>query len=154
MATHDPASRSSTPRSPDSDLRTDLDAALRTRAELGPEYEAELVESFLEKLDRNVERRVRRQVAEQQVQVARGHRPPGAGSGRSEFWERFAVAVVSLVLAVPLTAIAVVNAGLVGLVVCWAGVVGVNAVHGLAPGTRRRTRADRPDEEWRDEKWG
>ncbi|MCK7625067.1 hypothetical protein MUU72_18450 [Streptomyces sp. RS10V-4] len=136
MATHDP------------DLRKELDATLQTRKELGPEYEAELVESFLEKLDRDVERRVRRQVAEQQVQVARGQRPPRAGSGSESFWERFAVAVVSLVLAIPLTAIAVVNAGLVGLVVCWAGIVGVNAVHSLGVRALLRTRADRPAEDW------
>ncbi|MER7154725.1 hypothetical protein ABT366_28385, partial [Streptomyces lydicus] len=60
MATHDP------------DLRKELDATLQTRKELGPEYESELVESFLEKLAGTVDLRVRRQLAEQQVQVARG----------------------------------------------------------------------------------
>ncbi|MFK0296514.1 hypothetical protein ACIQU6_39430 [Streptomyces sp. NPDC090442] len=119
MATHDP------------ELRKELDATLQTRKELGPEYESELLESFLEKLDQTVDRRVRRQLAEQQMQVARGTRPPRRADAGTEFWQRFAVAVVSLVLAIPLSAIAVVNAGLVGLVVCWAGVVGVNAVHSL-----------------------
>ncbi|MFB7633767.1 hypothetical protein ACFC0M_22880 [Streptomyces sp. NPDC056149] len=119
MATHDP------------ELRKELDATLQTRKELGPEYESELLESFLEKLDQTVDRRVRRQSAEQQMQVARGTQPPRRADAGTEFWQRFAVAVVSLVLAIPLSAIAVVNAGLVGLVVCWAGVVGVNAVHSL-----------------------
>ncbi|MFE6687021.1 hypothetical protein ACFVFQ_11140 [Streptomyces sp. NPDC057743] len=119
MATHDP------------ELRKELDATLQTRKELGPEYESELLESFLEKLDQTVDRRVRRQLAEQQMQVARGAQPPRRADAGTEFWQRFAVAVVSLVLAIPLSAIAVVNAGLVGLLVCWAGVVGVNAVHSL-----------------------
>ncbi|QHC20723.1 hypothetical protein [Streptomyces sp. GS7] len=135
MATHDP------------DLKKELDATLQTRKELGPEYESELVESFLEKLDQNVDRRVRRQLAEQQMQVARGARPRRTDA-TSEFWQRFAVAVVSLVLAIPLSAIAVAEAGFVGLVVCWAGVVGVNAVHGLVLPQRLRGRAERREGDW------
>ncbi|HEV7628124.1 MAG TPA: hypothetical protein VGO89_16640, partial [Streptomyces sp.] len=38
------------------------------------------------------------------------------------------LAVASLVLAVPLSAIAAVNTGLSGLLVCWGGIVAVNAV--------------------------
>ncbi|MGG2462587.1 hypothetical protein ACO0M4_22680 [Streptomyces sp. RGM 3693] len=133
MATHDP------------ELKKELDATLQTRKELGSEYESELVESFLEKLDKDVDRRVRRQLAEQQMQVARGAQPPRRTNAGSEFWERFTFAVVSLVLAIPLSAIAVVNAGLVGLAVCWAGIVGVNAVHGLG---RRSPRPGQRDEDW------
>jgi hypothetical protein len=123
MATHDP------------ELRKELDATLQTRKELGSEYESELVESFLAKLDKDVDRRVRRQLAEQQIQVARGSRPPrggpGGGFGPGGFGERFGVAIASMALAVPLSAIAAVNAGLVGLLVCWTGIVGVNAVHSV-----------------------
>ncbi|WP_043264638.1 membrane protein [Streptomyces sp. CT34] len=131
----------------DRDLKKELDATLQTRKELGPEYESELVESFLEKLDQNVDRRVRRQLAEQQMQVARGVQPRRTDAG-AEFWQRFAVAVVSLVLAIPLSAIAVAQAGLVGLVVCWAGVVGVNAVHGLGMPQLLKGRAQRRDGDW------
>ncbi|MER7990033.1 hypothetical protein ABTY53_31265 [Streptomyces noursei] len=133
MARHDP------------ELKKDLDATLQTRKELGPEYESELVESFLSKLDEDVDRRVRRHLAERQMQVARGAQPPRAPAAGTEFWQRFAVAMASLVLAIPLTAIAVANAGLVGLTVCWAGIVGVNAAHGLAQRSTaaRRSEADR-----------
>ncbi|MFI1307978.1 hypothetical protein [Streptomyces sioyaensis] len=120
MATHDP------------DLRKDLDATLQTRKELGPEYESELLESFLEKVEQNVDRRVRRHLAEQQVQVARGIRPPRQESEISAFWQRFGFAALSLVLAVPLSAIAAGTTGLAGLIVCWAGIAGVNAAHGAA----------------------
>ncbi|MFJ5680324.1 hypothetical protein [Streptomyces sp. NPDC093097] len=133
MATHDP------------ELRKELDATLQTRKELGPEYESELLESFLEKLDQNVDRRVRRQLAEQQMQVARGTQPARRADAGTEFWQRFAVAMVSLVLAIPLSAIAVVNAGLAGLAVCWAGIVGVNAVHGLWLQAALRQRTERRD---------
>lgn len=133
MATHDP------------DLRKELDATLQTRKELGPEYESELLESFLEKLDANVDRRVRRQLAEQQIQVARGTLPPRrAGHGR-EFWERFGVAALSLVLAIPLSTVAAVHTGLPGLLVTWAGIVGVNAAHGTVRWNPLRPRTDRRD---------
>ncbi|MFJ9410668.1 hypothetical protein [Streptomyces sp. NPDC101393] len=142
MATHDP------------ELRKELDATLQTRKELGSEYESELVESFLEKLDKDVDRRVRRQLAEQQIQVARGTRPTrrdaSGGLTPGGFGERFGVAIASMVLAVPLSAIASVNAGLVGLLVCWVGIVGVNAVHsvGFRALIGPRGSRERRDGEW------
>ncbi|WP_030666632.1 hypothetical protein [Streptomyces rimosus] len=136
MATHDP------------ELRKELDATLQTRKELGPEYESELVESFLEKLDTTVDQRVRRQFAEQQMQVARGAQPPrprASGGGGSGYAERFGFATVSLVLAIPLSAIGAAHADLVGLLVSWAGIVGVNAVH--ASGFFKRSRQDHKQDE-------
>ncbi|MFE9612645.1 hypothetical protein [Streptomyces sp. NPDC006012] len=113
----------------DTDLKKELDATLHARRELGEEYESALVDSFLEKVDQRidgtVERRVRRQLAEQQLQVARGSRSPKA----TDSWgERFGFGIVSLVLAVPLSAIGGGVAHLPGLIVAWAGIVGVNAV--------------------------
>ncbi|MDF3301597.1 hypothetical protein [Streptomyces tropicalis] len=136
-----------TPRDPrDADLTKDLDATLRTRGELGEEYEPALIDSFLEKVDRRidgvVERRVRRELAEQRMAEARGARPARTG-GRGE---RFGFGVVSLVLAVPLTAVAVTMAQLPGLVVAWAGIVGVNVAQAVRadPGPfGRRRRAER-----------
>ncbi|GAA2910269.1 hypothetical protein GCM10020221_02730 [Streptomyces thioluteus] len=115
----------------DRDLEKELDATLQTRKELGSEYEAELVDSFLEKVERKVDgavdQRMRRLAAEQQMSAARGG--PAARDGDfGTFGERFGFAIVSLVLAIPLSAIGVVNAGLLGLVISWAGIVGVNVV--------------------------
>ncbi|AXK33931.1 hypothetical protein DVA86_15960 [Streptomyces armeniacus] len=118
----------------DPELKKDLDATLQTRKELGTEYESELVESFLEKLDQSVDRRVRRQLAEQQMVVARGVNPrpqqrTQAQSGFSDgIGARLGLAVASLVLAIPLSAIAAVNAGNTGLLVCWGSIVAVNAL--------------------------
>ncbi|MET9085221.1 hypothetical protein ABZX77_25625, partial [Streptomyces sp. NPDC004237] len=60
----------------DTDLQKDLAATLHARRELGPDYESELADSFVEKLDQRidgaVERRLRRGLAEQQMRVARG----------------------------------------------------------------------------------
>lgn len=121
-------------RARDPELQKDLDATVHARRELGADYEAALVESFLEKveqrLDSTVDRRVRRQLAEQQMVVARGDtRPSASSSGADGFGERFGFAIISLVLAIPLSAIAVVNAGLAGLLISWVGILGVNAVH-------------------------
>lgn len=117
------------------ELRKDLDATVQARRELGPDYESELVEGFLEKLDGAVERRVRRQLAERQMEIARGSGlrggPPGSASPTYPMGPaapRLWLAVTSLVLAIPLSAIAAVNTGLSGLLVCWGGIVGVNAL--------------------------
>ncbi|MFJ9179506.1 hypothetical protein [Streptomyces sp. NPDC102360] len=133
----------------DAELKKELDATLHARRELGDEYEPALVDSFLDKveqrLDSVVDRRVRRQLAEHRITVARGARDSGA-----ENWgERFGFAVISLVLAIPLSAIAVANADLPGLFVAWGGIVGVNALHAVRWGpVRRRERRDREESDW------
>ncbi|MET7380557.1 hypothetical protein ABZT08_17345 [Streptomyces sp. NPDC005526] len=131
----------------DLELKKELDATLRTRGELGEEYESALVDSFLEKIDQRidgaVERRVRRQLAEQRMTVARGSRGPAGSWG-----ERFGFGIVSLVLAIPLSAIGGGVAHLPGLLAAWAGIVGVNAFQavrtdpGLFGGRRRRSPGD------------
>jgi hypothetical protein len=118
----------------DSDLRRDLDAAVQTRKELGETYESELVDSFLEKveqrIDSTVDKRVRRQLAEQQMVIARGGRASqGGGTEGSGPGAAFGLAALSLVLAIPLSAIAAVQTGLAGLLICWGGIVGVNACY-------------------------
>ncbi|MFF8944179.1 hypothetical protein ACF1A5_18305 [Streptomyces sp. NPDC014864] len=133
----------------DLELKKELDATLQTRRELGEEYESALVDSFLEKIDQRidgaVERRVRRQLAEQRMTGARDSRAPGA----ADSWgERFGFGIVSLVLAIPLSAIGGGVAHLPGLLVAWAGIVGVNAFQavranpGLFGGRRRRSPQD------------
>ncbi len=120
---------------PDPELKKELDATLQTRRELGPEYEDELIDSFMEKveqrLDSVVDKRVRRQMAEQQMVVARGSTRPQQAQPHlypDGLGARLGLAVASLVLAIPLSAIAVVNAGLIGLISCWAGIVAVNGL--------------------------
>lgn len=59
-----------------------------------------------------------------------------------------------MILAVPLSAIGVVNAGLAGLIVTWAGIAGVNMVHaardgGLFQGLRHRSKSS-SESDWED----
>jgi hypothetical protein len=139
----------------DPELKRELDATLHARKELGADYESALVDSFLEKveqrLDGTVDRRVRRQMAEQQMVVARGARPPRAEGG---FGERFGFGIVSMILAIPLSAIGVVNADLPGLFVAWAGIVGVNVVHAARDGglffRRRGSQSSSSSSDWDD----
>lgn len=114
------------------DLKKELGATLDARRELGPEYEAALVDSFVEKVDTQV----RRRLAEERLTAARG---PAGTSVMAEggFGERFGFAIITLVLAIPLSAIAAAHAQLEGLLVAWAGIVGVNFIH-AAKGLRRR----------------
>ncbi|MFC8969663.1 MULTISPECIES: hypothetical protein [unclassified Streptomyces] len=137
----------------DAELKKELDATLHARRELGDEYESALVDSFLEKveqrLDGAVDRRVRRQLAEQQMVAARGARSPQS----SDSWgERFGFGIVSLVLAVPLSGIGGGVAGLKGLLVAWVGIVGVNVVQAarLSPDFFGRRRSGRSGSDWED----
>ncbi|MGW1029147.1 hypothetical protein ACWD4J_36630 [Streptomyces sp. NPDC002577] len=126
----------------DAELKKELDATLQARRELGEEYDSALVESFLDKVDQRldamVDQRVRRHLAEQQMAAARGSRPPRSGDSWAE---RFGFGLVSLILAIPLSAIGAGTAGFPGLAVAWAGIVGVNTVQSLRTrpgfGTRR-----------------
>lgn len=131
----------------DAELKKELDATLHARRELGEEYESALVDSFLEKVDQRidstVDRRVRRHLGEQQLVVARGSGRPRP----TDSWgERFGFGVVSLVLAIPLSAIGGGVGHLPGLVTAWIGIVGVNVAQVLRtqPGLfgRRRSSGD------------
>ena len=137
------------------ELKKELDATLQARRELGEEYESALVDSFLEKVDQRidgaVERRLRRQQAEQQMTAARGAR----SSRATDSWgERFGFGIVSLVLAIPLSAIGGGIAHLPGLLVAWAGIVGVNVaqVARTNPGMLRGRRhgSGKGDDAWED----
>ncbi|MEU8973067.1 hypothetical protein AB0D11_28060 [Streptomyces monashensis] len=111
----------------DVDLRKDLDATVRARRELGEDYDAALLDSFLEKAERRIDdivgRRVQRHLAEQRMASARGARQPKD----ADTWvERFGFAIISLVLAIPLTAVCGGIAGTTGTIAAWVGIVGVN----------------------------
>ncbi|MEV7993427.1 hypothetical protein AB0O67_16340 [Streptomyces sp. NPDC086077] len=137
----------------DTELKKELDATLQARRELGEEYDSALVDSFLEKVEQRidgaVDRRVRRHLAEQQMVVARDSRSPRP----TDSWgERFGFGIVSLVLAVPLSAIGGGVANLPGLLVAWAGIVGVNVFQAsrVNPGLFGGRRTSGQDGDWED----
>lgn len=103
-------------------LERDLEATVAARADLGREYEPALVESFLERIDAQVEKRVQTELKAQR------------SDGSS--WDPRTFAMGTLGIGVPLTAIAGGIADLPGIIVAWAGIVGVNLA--AAWGSRRR----------------
>ena len=144
----------------DQELQKELAATIQARKDLGEEYETALVDSFMEKIDKRldaqIERRVRRELAEHQTSFARAGRPvtrPGPPQAGGSRFTRYGLAGFSLILAIPLSAIAS-NSGLPGLLVTWIGIVGVNAAQsiGVFAGERGqdRRRRSKPDDAWED----
>ncbi|MFJ4097299.1 hypothetical protein ACIPYS_37530 [Kitasatospora sp. NPDC089913] len=141
------------------DLRRDLDATLQARKELGPEYESELVDSFLSRIDARLDARVERRVAERLGPAdgygpAEGHGPAGAyarpGYGPRRFGGRSAtrLPIISLVLGIPLSGIAAGSSGFWGLLVCWGGIVGVNVSSALAERIQEQRGTKAPESDW------
>ena len=83
------------------------------RRELGEEMEPEVIDAFLDR----VEAAVAARAAERRPAPAM----PGDGRG-----EQLALAIVSLVSGIPITAIAAESGGVAAILVVWAGIVGVN----------------------------
>jgi hypothetical protein len=117
-----------------SEYRADLDAALQTRKELGPEYESELIDSFLSRVDARLDARVEQRVAERLADlgpVARHSERFDRHEGRRGWGNGSKLPFLSLIFAIPLTAIAIPE-GMAGTLATWAGIVGVNFAAVLA----------------------
>lgn len=97
--------------------RTDAEAALGARAELGESMEPALVDSFASKVTAEIQRQM---AAEREARTVEQSTAVPAGG-------RVAVAIVSAVMAIPLTAIMTsTGGGLLGVLLCWAGLAVVN----------------------------
>lgn len=94
----------------DPELRHELDATLRARQEVGAELEPQLVERFVDKIDAEIERRSGERYAQRRPK-------PRVNPG---------VALGSLGLAIPLTAIAGNAAGFGGVLLICIAIVLVN----------------------------
>jgi hypothetical protein len=118
----------------------EIRAAAETHRDLGPDYQPAVIESFLDKVGREIDARVDARVAAAQTTSAPPTRQP-AGHHRST---ALALAVVSMALGIPLTAIAVAAGthpvGISGLVVIWAAIAVINVAYSRyqsQPGDRR-----------------
>ena len=96
--------------------RDELEAALEARKELGADMEPTLVDSFVE--------RIERRLAE-----ARATKP----ARKDDSGHTLALAILSLLAAIPITGIAATHGGIVALVVVWAGIVLVNLAYARRP---------------------
>ena len=107
-------------------------AAYAARAELGPDYEDAIAAGLADR----VEELVAYRTAELRHTDERSRED--REDARRGNTHRFVLGIVSLGSGIPITAIAGGTADLPGVIVAWAGIVGVNAV--FAWGSRRKSR--------------
>ncbi|MES9543312.1 MULTISPECIES: hypothetical protein [unclassified Actinomadura] len=107
-----------TPRLP----REDLTAAMAARRELGPDYDDAFIETVVERIEETLDARAA--AAPRRQRAARAPEPR-----RGERDHSLALAILSLLAAIPLSAIGVVNAGLPGLIFALAGIVLINFIY-------------------------
>lgn len=101
----------------------ELKAAVSARRDLGPEFEDAVVDSFLDKMGQEIDRRVDERLA---------HAAPKAPVARSATadGQRLALAIVSLVLGTVSTVLFVLlGDDNYGLIPVWVGIIIVNAVY-------------------------
>lgn len=103
----------------------DIRAAAETHRELGPDYQSAVVESFLDRVTKEIDARVDARLASSLPQPAtRQQRERGP----------FALGVISLIAAIPLTGIALSQSRTGGggaLLVVWLGIAVINVAYAL-----------------------
>ena len=120
-------------RHADVEASSQVRAAMAARAELGPDYDDAIAAGLADRVEelvayRTAELRHTDDAAkEDRADVRRGNS------------HRFVLGIVSLGAGIPVSAISASYAELPGLMVAWAGIVGVNAVFAWGNRSRRRT---------------
>jgi hypothetical protein len=115
------------------ETRREVEAAIAARRELGFEYEEAIAAGLLDRVNQLALMRASemRREAERVDQVAEAEKATRT--------HRFVLGIISLGVGVPITAISALNVdpGLLGVLVSWAGIVGVNIAAGIS--SRRRS---------------
>jgi hypothetical protein len=102
--------------------REDVEALLEVRRELGPSYDAALVDSFADRIEKTVAERVDAQVAQKRA----GQAAVAGAGGR-----QLALGIVSMVAAIPISIVLGVTDHFFALLVAWIGITLVNMAHAL-----------------------
>ncbi|HXH78148.1 hypothetical protein [Nocardioides sp.] len=107
--------------------RSEIEAVLETRRELGLRYDTELVDGFADRIQAEVERRVG---AEVQIRDRRQAAQKSAGA------RQLALGIVSVLAGIPMTAICLAvpengELSLFSLIFAWGGMSAVNIAHAL-----------------------
>ena len=107
--------------------RTEIEAVLETRRELGSTYDKALVDSFADRIEAAVAARA----AHDLDRRGRAERDRASAGPR-----QLALGIVSSVAGIPITAISLAVpdgdfTGLAAMVVGWGGLVGINVAHAL-----------------------
>ncbi|MDL4777220.1 MULTISPECIES: hypothetical protein [Thermomonosporaceae] len=105
--------------------REDLTAAMAARRELGPEYDQAFIETVVGRIEETL--------AARSPEPVRAPAPAGVRARGDRDTGSLAMALISLIAAIPLSAIGVVNAGLPGLILAGAVIVLVNLTYTFRP---------------------
>lgn len=112
----------------------EIRAAAEVHKELGPDYQAAVIESFLDKVGREIDARVDARLAQQQA----AQPPAQQGRGQSPM----TLAIASMALGIPISAIAVSAgahpAGFMGLLVVWLVIGVINVAYNISYSARFR----------------
>jgi hypothetical protein len=108
----------------------EIRAAAETHNELGPAYQDAVIESFLDKVSREIDARVDARLAQQQAAQ------PPARDRRGQSGAPMVLAIISMALGIPLSAIALAvgthPAGIVGLLVVWIAITAINIAYNVS----------------------
>jgi hypothetical protein len=131
---------SSTSLTPD-----EIRAAAETHSELGPEYQSAVIDSFIDKVGKEIDARVDARMRSQQPAPYpgpyqfQGQLPVPRESNPAK--AQFALAIVSMALGIPLSAITLGNhAGNLALFIVWLSITAINvayAFHSRPPSSSR-----------------
>jgi hypothetical protein len=115
--------------SPSSLTPDEIRAAAETHRDLGPDYQSAVIESFLDKVGREIDARVDARVAAAQPYIQAA--PPAKPVTRER--SAFVLAIVSMALGIPLTALTVTAGqhpvGIAGLLVVWIAIAVINVAY-------------------------
>ena len=104
--------------------REEAEAVLGARRELGPEMEPAVIDAFVDRVERAIDERMRDRPART------GPGAPHASRGSSS--NQLALAIVSLGISIPLTAITLSSpGGAFAFLIVWMGIVAVNVAHAM-----------------------
>jgi hypothetical protein len=107
----------------DLSTETDVRAAWEARKELGPEYEEHIASGLADRVEELVAYRTADLRHQGEV------RTHDEELERTAQRQSFVLGIISLGAGIPITAISGDQAGLLGVAIAWAGIVGVNLAH-------------------------
>jgi hypothetical protein len=117
--------------------RDEAEAALQTRHDLGREYEPAIVDSFVDRIDKAIEQRISDEVA-RRLQGVDDRSNAYAKAAAQRSGHSLALAIVSLGISIPLTAISAATVGMSAVIFVWVAIVMVNLVFALGGLSLRR----------------
>jgi hypothetical protein len=128
----------------------EIRAAAETHNELDPVYRDAVIESFLDRVGREIDARVDARLRQQQPEqppVQQQVEQPPVQYRRGNSGSPMALAITSMALGIPISAIAVAAgthpAGLLGLLVVWIAIAVINVAYYASYATRWRQPPDR-----------